>query len=269
VRESAPPLLVVPTSERAGPADPVDIPAWDDAAPSSEQLATGPFDMLPRPERDEVEHRVGRLVGSLEGALDEGTGASLDILIESWVGRWVSAIESDYLRHVREIRDHRAQARQMLTQSVVNAEQEREKLDQISADYAAFQSGKHTRRYFASRRLRWQYREQVQRTAKAEAVLSQAQAALEHSDRELEREDQRRMAAIADRRALGAEAANFARVLIAGVMEDPAKNALTETGPVPGPMPAAGSKVYGAGRKEPDADPGERSGTGGTPPPQG
>jgi hypothetical protein len=225
--------------------------------------------MLPRPERDEVEHRVGLLVGSLKGALDEGSGASLDVFIDSWVGRWVSAIESDYLRHVREIHDHRAQARQMLTESVVNAEREREKLDQISADYAAFQSERHNRRYFASRRLRFQYREQEKRTAKAEAVLSEAQAVLEHNDRELEQEDQRRMAAIVDRRALGAEAADFARVLIAGVMRDPAKTALTETGPVQGPMPAAGSKAYGAGRKEPDADPGERSGTGGTPPPRG
>jgi hypothetical protein len=87
--------------------------------------------------------------------------------------------------------------------------------------------------YFAFRRLRKRYRKQAERVAKADAGADRARAALELHDGELERERQRRIAAIADRKALAAEAANYARVLMAAMMHDPAKTGITETGPVP------------------------------------
>jgi hypothetical protein len=43
----------------------------------------------------------------------------------------------------------------------------------------------------------------------------------------------RRQAAIAERQALGAEAANYARILMAAMLKNPAQTGLTETGPTP------------------------------------
>ena len=63
--------------------------------------------------------------------------------------------------------------------------------------------------------------------------MERARAAVDHHDGELDREDHRRKAAIAERQALGAEAANYARLLMAGMLRDPAKTGLTETGPTP------------------------------------
>jgi hypothetical protein len=87
--------------------------------------------------------------------------------------------------------------------------------------------------YFAFCRLGKQYRQQAQKAAEAEATVERARAAVDHHDGELDREDHRRKAAIAERQALGAEAANYARLLMAAMLRDPAKTGLTETGPVP------------------------------------
>ena len=87
--------------------------------------------------------------------------------------------------------------------------------------------------YFAYVRLGKQHRQQGAKVAKAEATVERARAAVDHHDGELDREDHRRLAAIAERQALGAEAANYARILMAGMMRDPAKTGMTETGPVP------------------------------------
>jgi hypothetical protein len=91
--------------------------------------------------------------------------------------------------------------------------------------------------YFAFMRLGRQHREQAARAARAAAVHDRARSALDHHAGELDRENHRRLAAIGERQALGAEAANYARVLMAGMLRDPAKTGLTETGPTPD-MPA-------------------------------
>ena len=96
-----------------------------------------PFDMLPAPQRDAVLERVGQLTASLDGAIDEGTGASLDPLIESWTGAWIATVESEYVDHCHVIGVHRGQARQWLTEASVKAEHEREKLDHFRSDYLA------------------------------------------------------------------------------------------------------------------------------------
>ena len=119
-----------------------------------------------------------------------------------------------------------------------------------------FQSEKlYNPKYFTYRRLAKQYSMQVQKAAEAEANLDRARSALDHHDSELGREDHRRLAAIADRKALGAEAANYARILMAAMLRDPAMTGLTETGPVPEPMSAVASKAYEAAGQEPDFDP--------------
>jgi hypothetical protein len=85
--------------------------------------------------------------------------------------------------------------------------------------------------YFAYVRLGKQHRHQVQKVAEAEATVQRARAAVDHHDAELDRENHRRQAAIAERQALGAEVANYARILMASMLQDPAKTGLTETGP--------------------------------------
>jgi hypothetical protein len=107
--------------------------------------------------------------------------------------------------------------------------------------------------YFAYVRLAKQYRRQVQKVAEAEATVERARAAVDHHDGEMSREDHRRQAAIADRHALGAEAANYARILMAAMMRDPAKTGLTETGPAPRPAVAFSRAFEIAEPEEPRA----------------
>jgi len=414
--------------------------------PEIDRWRAVPFAMTPPPERPIVMEEVRQHTRSLEGAIDEGTGASLDRLIESWAGSWIATVQSEYVDHCAVISVHRGQAQQWLTEATVTAQHEREELDQIRADYLASRRrltggpsdpvlsdgpagvavadsgrgepiadeampdpgpgsgrdatpgtvpvrredwsaphlvadrsrvalvlvgilvligaladtvvfknilelilkqesesvawllaagatsmalvaagsvgvalairrrGRHlpprhrpsrlpligsvivwlglglamflvrwrdnaaaaspsfggttvpaqstlwvatffaaiylisgactmfeaerlyNPEYFAFRRLRKRYRKQAKRVAQADAEADRARAALELHDGELDREEQRRIAAIADRKALAAEAANYARVLMAAMLRDPAKTGITETGPVP-PMP--------------------------------
>jgi hypothetical protein len=429
--------------------------------PEIDRWRAVPFAMTPPPERPVVMEEVRKHTLSLEGAIDEGAGASLDRLIESWAGSWIATVESEYVDHCAVISVHRGQAQQWLTEATVTARHERDELDQIRADYLASRRrltgepadpalpgaspgagvqdprggaptagetvpdanpesdrdplpgpvparredwsaphlvadrsrvglalvgvlvligaladtvvfknilelilkqesekvawllaagatsmalvaagsagvalairrrGRHlpprhrpsrfpligslivwlglglamflvrwrdnaaavvqpfgstpapaqstlwvalffgaiylisgactmfeaerlyNPEYFAFRRLRKRYHKQAKRVAKADAAADRARAALELHDGELDREDQRRIAAIADRKALAAEAANYARVLMAAMMRDPAKTGITETGPVPrmpspqgtdpGPDPGSGA----------------------------
>ena len=105
--------------------------------------------------------------------------------------------------------------------------------------------------YSAYVRLTKQYRQQAQKVSGAEATVERARAAADHHDGELDREDHRRQAAIAERQALGAEAANHARLLMAAMLKDPAKTGLTETGPTP-ELPAPENPHAAA---DPDGEP--------------
>jgi hypothetical protein len=406
-----------------------------------------PFDMPPAPERGAVMQRVQRLTESLEGAIDEGTGASLDLLIESWARSWIAIVETEHVDHCAVISVHRGQAQQWLAETTATAQHEREELGRVQMDYLASRQrltgeltdptlssaplargiqdpehnagpgvpttdatvltpgpgpgrdatpstgsvprpdwtaphlvadrsrvglllvgililigaladtvvfknilelilrqesaavawllaagatsmalvaagsvgvalairrrGRHfplryrpsrlpligsavvwlalglamflirwqdnaatgvptfgststpaqstlwvamffaaiylisgactmfeaerlyNPEYFAFRRLSKRFRKQAERVAKANAKADRARAALDLHDGELDREDQSWLAAIADRKALAAEAANYARILMASMMRDPAKTGITETGPVP------------------------------------
>jgi hypothetical protein len=335
-----------------------------------------PSGMLPAPERGAVLQHVRQLAESRDGAIDEGAGASLDPLIESWVGGWIATVEADYADHCAAISVRRGRARQWLTESTHIAEHETEALGRISAAYStclasltgeqadraiggrssaelapsvllglagvltvivAFRAtlalalpslsgilawltaagatslalvaaasagislavrrqaghigswfatalaalawtflglatvlipllatGAHSKplaalffgaiyltsgactvflaeklydpRYFVFRRLQKHYNAQAKFEAKAQASKDQAEAALEVFEAELQREDQRRVAAIAGCKAMGAEAASYARILTAARLRDPAKASLTKTGPGPGPI---------------------------------
>ena len=96
-----------------------------------------PFDMAPAPERGAVMQRVQQLTESLEGAIDEGTGASLDLLIESWARSWIAIVETEYVNHCAVISMHRGQAQQWLTKTTATAQHEREELGRDRTDYLA------------------------------------------------------------------------------------------------------------------------------------
>jgi hypothetical protein len=86
--------------------------------------------------------------------------------------------------------------------------------------------------YFAYVRLGKLVRKQEAVVVALEAQLERARAVADMLAGNLDREDHRRRAAILERQAFGAEAANMARVLMAAMLQDPAKTGLTETGPV-------------------------------------
>lgn len=108
--------------------------------PEIDRWRAVPFDMLPAPERGAVLERVRQLTESLEGAIDEGTGATLDRLIESWVASWIAAVEAEYVDHCAVISVHRGQAAQWLTESTLTARHENEELDRIRVAYLACRS---------------------------------------------------------------------------------------------------------------------------------
>jgi hypothetical protein len=99
-----------------------------------------PFQMPPPPNRGVVMLRVRQLVESLDGAIDEGTGAALDREVESWVAGWIATVEAEYTDHCGVISVHRAQARQWLAETEVTAEHERAALARVRADFLASRS---------------------------------------------------------------------------------------------------------------------------------
>lgn len=93
------------------------------------------------------------------------------------------------------------------------------------------------------RRARKAVQRQERLVTHARGHAERARAVLAHHSGEFDRDLARRNQARADRQALGAEAANYARVLMAQHLKDPRKTGLTESGPRPTPaqpVPASG-----------------------------
>jgi hypothetical protein len=108
--------------------------------PEIDRWRAVPFDMPPAPEQGAVLQRVRQITESLEGAIDEGTGAALDRLIESWVASWIATVETDYTDHCAVISVHRGQAAQWLTESIHIAQHENEELARIRNAYLTCRS---------------------------------------------------------------------------------------------------------------------------------
>ncbi len=118
---------------------------WSDSNPAARYMhipeidrwRAVPFDMPPDPERGTVLQRVRQITESLDGAIDEGTGAALDRLIQSWVTTWIATVKADYTDHCAVINVHRGQAAQWLVEVTHTAEHENEELERIRAAYLA------------------------------------------------------------------------------------------------------------------------------------
>lgn len=89
-------------------------------------------DMPPAPERGAVMQRVRQLVEGLDGALDEGTGAALDRLIEAWVAAWLAGVDLAYVDGCSVIDVHYGQASQWLVETETLLEHETAKLARLS-----------------------------------------------------------------------------------------------------------------------------------------
>jgi hypothetical protein len=104
----------------------------------------------------------------------------------------------------------------------------------ITGAGTAFEAERHYNPvYFAYVRLGKLLRKQESVVVSLEAQMERARAVVDMLAGDLDREDLRKKAAILERQAFGAEAANFARIQMAAMLRDPAKTGLTETGPVP------------------------------------
>jgi len=121
------------------------MPAWgaDDRAdrymhiPEIDRWRAVPYGMPPDPEQGMVLQRVRQVTESLAGAIDEGTGATLDRMIEAWVAKWIATVETDYTDHCAVISVHRGQAAEWLTESTHTARHENEELERIRDAYLA------------------------------------------------------------------------------------------------------------------------------------
>lgn len=136
----------------------------------------------------------------------------------------------------------------------------------VSGVVTAFEAARwHDPRFTALRRLSEQTTVQQRRVAELAGECERARHVAGLHERETAREEARRQAARQQRRALGAEAANYARYLMACLMADPSRTAVTESGPrieeppatPPFPVPPAAAAAGGpepAGDESPDTD---------------
>lgn len=88
-------------------------------------------DIPPVPEREAVMQRVRQLVEGLEGAIDEGTGAALDRLIETWVAAWLASVDTAYVDACSVVDEHYGQASQVLVETEAVFEHETDKLARL------------------------------------------------------------------------------------------------------------------------------------------
>jgi len=95
------------------------------------------FDMPPDPERGTVQQRVRQLIEALGGAVDEGSGTVLDLMIDSWVAAWIATVETAYADHCRAISGQHNRAAQWLTEKEAAARHETDELERVRADYLA------------------------------------------------------------------------------------------------------------------------------------
>jgi hypothetical protein len=103
----------------------------------------------------------------------------------------------------------------------------------ITGAGTAFEAERHYNPvYFAYVRLGKLLRKQEAVVVSLEAQLERARTVADMLAGDLDREEHRKRAAVLERQAFGAEAANLARILMAAMLRDPAKTGLTETGPV-------------------------------------
>ncbi|MGK3207303.1 hypothetical protein [Amycolatopsis sp. MEPSY49] len=91
-----------------------------------------PFDMPPAPERGSCRQRVRQLVEQLGDAVDEGTGAALDLVIESWVAAWIESVRSEYLDHQTVLALHLGQATQYRRELELQAGHASDELDRLN-----------------------------------------------------------------------------------------------------------------------------------------
>jgi hypothetical protein len=95
------------------------------------------------PDHDAVMRRVEDHVRKLGNAIDEFTFTALDELFDSWVTRWITRVDTEHTRHHAEITKQRDHAKEELAKAKCVAEDEKEELARIEADYLQARSQLH------------------------------------------------------------------------------------------------------------------------------
>lgn len=79
-------------------------PFWKPRHPGPQREQTPSYPMTPPHDADQARQRVRQLVEALQpDGVDEGTGAALDPLIQSWTAGWLAGIDSEHTDHTAEI----------------------------------------------------------------------------------------------------------------------------------------------------------------------
>lgn len=102
--------------------------------PEIDRWRAAAYELSPSPERGEVLQRVRQYVEALDGAVDEGTGAALDLVIDSWVVQWLAVVDTEYADHCAVIDVHLGQARQWLVEVTRRLDHETDRLARLEKD---------------------------------------------------------------------------------------------------------------------------------------
>lgn len=98
-----------------------------------------PFQVAPRPEPGEARQAVRQLIEALgPAALDEGSGAVLDLKIDAWTQGWIHAANMTAIDNASAIDVHYGQAMKFAVSTEMDLEHAKRDLENAEQDHAKF-----------------------------------------------------------------------------------------------------------------------------------
>lgn len=95
------------------------------------------YPMTPPHDADEARQRVRQLVEALQpDGVDEGTGAALDPLIQSWTAGWLAGIDAEHTHHTAGIDVQIGSAKELLARARSAHEHDLYRLELALRDHA-------------------------------------------------------------------------------------------------------------------------------------
>jgi hypothetical protein len=98
-----------------------------------------PFQVAPRPDPGEARQAVRQLIEALgPAALDEGSGAVLDLRIDAWTQGWIHGANMAAIDNASAIDVHYGQAMKFAVSTEMDLEHAKRELDMAEQDHAKF-----------------------------------------------------------------------------------------------------------------------------------